>query len=325
MHRRKLGPLEVSAIGLGCMTMSPYYGEPDEASAIATIRAAPDLGIDLIDTSDAYGKGDNEELVGRAIAPQRHRYIIATKFGNFRFPDGSRGENGRPDYVPQACDASLNRLGIETIDIYYLHRVDPAVPIEDTIGAMARLVEAGKVRFLGVSETSAKTLRRAHAVHPIAALQSEYSLWTRDVEPEILPTCEELGVGFVAYSPMGRGFLTGEISSPDALGASDARRSMPRFQGSNFESNRELVDRLQRLATENKCTPAQLALAWLLTRSQSVVPIPGTTNPKRLAQNAASAAIDLSGQTRAVLEEIFPPGAAAGTRVAESLLARLAR
>jgi aryl-alcohol dehydrogenase-like predicted oxidoreductase len=324
MKRRKLGGLEVSALGLGCMSMTPIYGEPDPQSALETLARAPELGIDLIDTSDAYGKGKNEALVAGALAKAgRHRYVVATKFGNLRNPDGSPAVNGRPEYVPQACEASLKRLGIETIDLYYLHRVDPSVPIEETVGAMARLVEQGKVRFLGLSEAAARTLRRAHATHPIAALQTEYSLWTREVEAEILPTCRELGIGFVAYGPLGRGFLTGSIASESALPAGDIRREMPRFQAENFAHNAALVDGLKRIAARERCTPAQLAIAWVLSRGEDIVPIAGTSRKARLEENAAAADLVISKASLEALDTLFPPGVARGVRTVPNLLPRL--
>ncbi|MBI3513649.1 MAG: aldo/keto reductase [Proteobacteria bacterium] len=327
MQRRRLGQLEVSALGLGCLSFTPMYGdrEPDPASALATLRRAPALGIDLLDTSDAYGKGRNEEIVGRALKAGRARYVVASKFGNLRLADGSAAENGRPEYVAQACDASLRRLGIETIDLYYLHRVDPAVPIEDTVGAMARLVAQGKVRHLGLSEAGPDTIRRAHAVHPIAALQTEYSLWTRDVEAEILPTCRALGIGFVAYSPLGRGFLTGTITSAAALAPSDRRRRMPRFQDANLAHNAALVRALQTLAAAEGATPAQLALAWLLSRGDDIVPIAGTSRVERLEENAAAARLQPSAATLQALERVFTPNAAAGARNDPAMLARLGR
>jgi aryl-alcohol dehydrogenase-like predicted oxidoreductase len=305
------------------MSMTPIYGDPDPASALETLARAPDLGIDLIDTSDAYGKGKNEELVARALKGRRARYVVATKFGNLRQPDGSPAVNGRPDYVPVACEASLKRLGIETIDLYYLHRVDPSVPIEDTVGAMAKLVAQGKVRHLGLSEAGAKTIRRAHAVHPIAALQSEYSLWTRDMEAEILPVCRELGIGFVAYGPLGRGFLTGSIKSEVNLAPRDIRREMPRFQGANFERNAALVRELERLAAAERCTPAQLAIAWVMSRGGDIVPISGTSRKVRLEENAAAAALRPSAEILRKLDAAFPPDVAVGARTVPNLLPRL--
>ncbi|TAK81386.1 MAG: aldo/keto reductase [Betaproteobacteria bacterium] len=324
MKRRNLGGLQVSSLGLGCMSMTPIYGDPDPLSAFETLIRAPELGIDLIDTSDAYGKGRNEALVGKALAKAgRHRYVVATKFGNLRNPDGSPGVNGRPEYVAQACEASLKRLGIETIDLYYQHRVDPSLPIEETVGAMARLVAQGKVRFLGLSEAAPQTIRRAHATHPIAALQTEYSLWTREVEAEILPTCRELGIGFVAYGPLGRGFLTGAIASEAALPAGDIRREMPRFQGENFAHNAALVDQLKHLAGVERCTPAQLSIAWVMSRGDDVVPIAGTSRRSRLEENAAAAGLRISAATLRALEELFTPGVARGARTVPNLLPRL--
>jgi aryl-alcohol dehydrogenase-like predicted oxidoreductase len=325
MQRRKLGSLEVSALGLGCLSFTPMYGgrEPTADEAMTTLRRAPELGIDFLDTSDAYGKGRNEAIVGRALAGNRARYVVASKFGNLRLADGSAAENGRPDYVPQACEASLKRLGIEVIDLSSLHRVDPAVPIEDTVGAMARLVEQGKVRHLGLSEAGAQTIRRAHAVHPIAALQTEYSLWTRDVEREILPTCRALGIGFVAYSPLGRGFLTGAITGPQSLAAGDRRRVMPRFQDANLVRNAALVEALGTLADAEGATRAQLALAWLLSRGPDIVPIAGTGHVQRLEENARAAALAPSAATLDALDRLFAPDAVAGARNDPAMLARL--
>ncbi len=324
MNRRDLGGLQVSSLGLGCMSMTPIYGEPDPQSALETLARAPDLGIDLIDTSDAYGKGKNEALVGKALAKAgRHRYVVATKFGNLRNADGSPSVNGRPEYVSQACEASLKRLGIDTIDLYYQHRVDPSVPIEETVGAMARLVAQGKVRFLGLSEASSRTVRRAHVTHPIAALQTEYSLWTREVEAEILPTCRELGIGFAAYGPLGRGFLTGSIASEAALPTGDIRREMPRFQGENFAHNAALIAELKRLAKRERCTPAQLSIAWVMSRGDDIVPLAGTSRRSRLEENAAAAELRISAATLHALEELFRPGVARGARTVPSLLSRL--
>jgi aryl-alcohol dehydrogenase-like predicted oxidoreductase len=323
MERRRLGALEVSAQGLGCMSMTPIYGSPDPAGAIETIHRAADLGIDFLDTSDAYGQGKNEELVGRALAGRRNRYVVATKFGNIRTPDGAPNADGRPEYVKQACEASLRRLGIEVIDLYFIHRVDPTVPIEDTVGAMVRLKDAGKIRHLGISEAAQATIRRAHAIHPLAALQTEYSLWTRDVEAELLKLCQELGIGFVAYSPLGRGFLAGVVDGGDTLAAGDARRNMPRFQGENLRHNLELVAALKRLAQSQRCTPAQLALAWVLGRGRAIVPIAGTSHKRWLEENAAASSITLSAATLAELDRAFKPGVAAGARYPEALLRRV--
>jgi aryl-alcohol dehydrogenase-like predicted oxidoreductase len=317
MHRRKLGQLEVSAIGLGCATMTPFYGMPDPASALLTLRRALDLGVDFLDTSDAYGSGRGEELVAEAIAGRRREAVIATKFGNLRRPDGTPAADGRPEYVREACEKSLKRLKTDVIDLYYIHRIDRTVPIEDTVGAMSDLARAGKVRFLGISEAAPATIRRAHAVHPMSAVQIEYSLWTREVEREVLPLCAELGIGFVAYSPLGRGFLTGTIADREALAADDARRRMPRFEAENLPRNLELVGELRRLAEAERSTPAQLALAWLLSRGPGVVPIPGTSHPERLAENAAAADLRPSSETLAALERVFAPGAAAGARYSE--------
>ena len=323
MERRRLGKLEVSAIGLGCMSMTPIYGEPDPAAAIETIHRAAELGIDFLDTSDAYANGQNEELVGRALQGRRNKYVLATKFGNLRRPDGTPTVDGRPEYVTQACEASLRRLQIEVIDLYFIHRVDPTVPIEDTVGAMAGLVKQGKVRFLGISEAGPKTVRRAHAVHPMSALQTEYSLWTRDVEGETLGLCRELGIGFVAYSPLGRGFLTGTIGSAEQISAKDVRSHMPRFVGDNLKHNLTLVTELKKLATAERCTPAQLALAWVLSRDRSIVPIAGTSKKHRLEENAGAAKVAISSATRDALERIFKPGIAKGTRYPEAMMGRL--
>jgi aryl-alcohol dehydrogenase-like predicted oxidoreductase len=321
MEIRKLGTqgLAVPAIGLGCMGMSDFYGPTDEAESVATLHRALALGVTFLDTADMYGPFKNEELLGRALAGKRNQVVLATKFGNRRGPDGAfLGVCGTPDYVRQACDASLKRLGVEVIDLYYQHRVDPAVPIEETVGAMAGLVKAGKVRFLGLSEAGPATIRRAHAVHPISALQTEYSLWTRDPEAEILPTLRALGIGFVPYSPLGRGFLTGRFRSPDDLPAGDWRRMNPRFQGENFQRNLALVAQVQELAREKGCTPAQLALAWVLSRGKDVVPIPGTKRRVTLEENAAAAAVVLSPADLARIEAVAPPGVAAGTRYPEA-------
>jgi aryl-alcohol dehydrogenase-like predicted oxidoreductase len=317
MKRRKLGRqgLTVSEMGLGCMGMSEFYGAGDDAESIATIHRALELGVDFLDTADMYGPFTNERLVGRAIRERRDRVVLATKFGNVRGGGGEYlGIRGDPAYVRQACEGSLQRLGVDHIDLYYQHRVDPAVPIEETVGAMAELVRAGKVRYLGLSEAAPETIRRAHATHPITALQTEYSLWTRDVEENgVLDTVRELGIGFVAYSPLGRGFLTGQFKSFDDLPADDFRRRNPRFQGENFEKNLELVREVERMAGEKGVTPAQLALAWVLARGDDVVPIPGTKRVKYLEQNAA-ADVQLSTEELAHLDAVFPVGAAEGAR-----------
>jgi len=317
LDHRKLGELEVSAVGLGCATMTPFYGEPDPASAVETIRRAGELGIDFLDTSDAYGNGRNEELISRAVEGRRREYVIASKFGNLRRPDGTPTANGRPEYVKAACERSLRRLQTDVLDLYYIHRVDPAVPIEDTVGAMSELVRDGKVRFLGISEAGPQTIRRAHATHPMAAVQIEYSLWTRDVEGEILGLCRELGIGFVAYSPLGRGFLTGTVTGREALGDGDARQRMPRFQEENLRHNLGLVAELRKLAEAERCTPAQLALAWVLSRGPSIVPIAGTSHPRWIEENAAAVYIRMTQPTAEALDRVFRPGAAAGARYPE--------
>jgi aryl-alcohol dehydrogenase-like predicted oxidoreductase len=322
--RRKLGALEVSAIGLGCMSMTPIYGVPDADEAIATVHRAPELGIDLIDTSDAYGaNGANEELVGRALKGRRDKYVLATKFGNIRLPDGKPGAKGNPEYVIEACDKSLKRLGTDYIDLYFIHRVDETVPIEDTVGAMVRLKAQGKIRHLGISEAGPNTIRRAHKVHALAALQTEYSLWSRDVEREILPLCNELGIGFMAYAPLGRGFLTGVVPHGDALPQNDRRRDMPRFQGSNAQSNQKLVAMLKELAAQERCTPAQLAIAWLLSRKSQVVPLVGTSKRKWLEEDAKAAGVRPSAATLATLDKTFAPGMTQGDRYPAAMMARL--
>jgi aryl-alcohol dehydrogenase-like predicted oxidoreductase len=304
------------------MGMSEFYGPGDEAESIATLHRALDLGVDFLDTADMYGCGDNEKLVGRAIRGRRDEVVLATKFGIVRGEDRSvRSICGRPDYVAKACDASLERLGVDVIDLYYQHRVDPTVAIEDTVGAMAKLVAAGKVRFLGLSEASSQTIRRAHAVHPITALQSEYSLWTRDPEDDVLATCRELGIGFVAYSPLGRGFLSGQIRRLEDLAPDDYRRYTPRFQGENFQKNLDLVARVQEIAAEKKCTASQLALAWVLARGEDIIPIPGTKRRKYLEENAGAADVTLTDRDLARIDEVAPKGAAAGTRYPEAMMA----
>lgn len=326
MQTRKLGRLEVGAIGLGCMGMSEFYGATDETESIATIHRAIELGVTLFDTADMYGPFTNEQLVGRALRGKRDRVVVATKFGIQRGADpGKRSINGRPEYVRAACDASLQRLGVDVIDLYYQHRVDPETPIEDTVGAMAELVRAGKVRFLGLSEAAPETLRRACKVHPITALQSEYSLWTRDPEDSVLATCRELGVGLVAYSPLGRGFLTGQIKGFEDLAQDDFRRFSPRFQGDNFAKNLALVDHLTRVARDLGVTAGQLALAWVMSRGDDIVPIPGTKRRAYLEENLAAAAIRLSPAELANIDELAPKGVAAGARYPAAAMGSLNR
>jgi aryl-alcohol dehydrogenase-like predicted oxidoreductase len=324
MQTRKLGNrgLVVSALGLGCMGMSGVYGAADEAEAISTIHKAIDLGVTFLDTADAYGAGHNETLIGKAIRDRRNQVIIATKFG---LSDISTGGykipvNGRPEYVRSACEASLQRLGIDTIDLYYQHRVDPNTPIEETVGTMAELVKEGKVRCLGLSEASAPTIRRAHAIYPISALQSEYSLWSRDVEDEILPTCRELNIGFVPWSPLGRGFLTGEVTTFDDLDLNDWRRMSPRFQGENFQRNLDLVDRVRELAHQKNCTPAQLAIAWLLCQGEDIAPIPGTKRVSYLLENLGALDVKLTAEDLDRIDAILPKGSASGDRYPTAMM-----
>jgi aryl-alcohol dehydrogenase-like predicted oxidoreductase len=326
MECRRLGKssLVVSAMGLGCMGMSEFYGARNDGESIATIHHAIDQGVTLLDTADIYGVGRNETLVGAAIRGRRHEVIIATKFGIMRKPDGSgAGVNGRPEYVTQACEASLRRLGISTIDLYYQHRVDPETPIEDTVGAMARLVEQGKVRYLGLSEAAPETIRRARKVHPITALQSEYSLWTREPEDKVLPLCRELGIGFVAYSPLGRGFLTGAIRRFEDFAPDDYRRDSPRFQGENFQRNLELVDSIREMAQAKSCQPSQIALAWVLAQGRDIVPIPGTKRRSYLDENLKSLDLHLSEDDLKRIEAKFPRGAAAGGRYTREMMRRV--
>jgi aryl-alcohol dehydrogenase-like predicted oxidoreductase len=327
MHTRKLGHtgLEVGAIGLGCMGMSEFYGPGDETESIATIHRALELGVTLLDTSDMYGPHTNERLVGRALAGRRDRAVLATKFGIVRSPDGSRALNGRPEYVRASCDASLARLGVDVIDLYYQHRVDPATPIEDTVGAMADLVRAGKIRYIGLSEAGPETLRRAAKVHPIAAVQTEYSLWTRDPEDGVLAACRELGIGFVAYSPLGRGFLTGQFKQLDDFAADDFRRHSPRFQGDNFAKNLALVDHLTAVARAKGVTVGQLALAWVMSRGDDIVAIPGTKRRRFLEENLAAEPIAFTADELAAIDAIAPHGVAAGARYPAAAMASIAR
>jgi aryl-alcohol dehydrogenase-like predicted oxidoreductase len=329
MKTRKLGRNgpSVSAEGLGCMGMSEFYGRGDDKESIATIHRALDLGVNFLDTADIYGPYKNEELVSRAIRGRRDQVVLATKFGIVRDPanPNARGISGKPEYVRKSCENSLRRLGVETIDLYYQHRVDPDTPIEETVGAIAQLVQEGKVRYLGLSEAGPRTLRRAAKVHPITALQTEYSLWTRDPEDEILPTCRELGIGFVAYSPLGRGFLTGEIKTFEDFPADDYRRTSPRFQGENFEKNLQLVYRVEELAKEKLCKPSQLALAWVLAQSEQIVPIPGTKRRKYLEENMAALDVKLTAEDLVRINEVLPPGAAVGARYPEQMMRAVGR
>ena len=323
MEQCRLGKqgLMVSAVGLGCMGMSEFYGKADEKKSIATIHQALELGINLIDTADMYGPFTNEELVGKAVRDRKDKVVIATKFGIVRSNDPAyRGVNGRPEYVKSSCDGSLRRLGVDCIDLYYQHRVDPSVPIEETVGAMAELVQAGKVRFLGLSEAGVQTIRRAHQIHPVSVLQTEYSLWSRDPESEILPTLRELGIGFVAYSPLGRGFLTGKIRRFEDFEPDDYRRYSPRFHGENFAKNLDLVERVGQIAARKKATAGQLALAWVLAQGKDIVPIPGTTSRDHLEENIAAMDIKLTKSDLSDINTAMPPGAASGMRYPEAMM-----
>ncbi len=323
METRELGRsgLKVTAVGLGCMGMSAFYGTRDDTESLATIDRALELGVTFLDTSDTYGPHTNELLIGKSIAGRRNKFVIATKFGIVRGPGPSdRSINGRPEYVRQACEASLQRLGIDTIDLYYQHRVDPNTPIEDTVGAMADLVKQGKVRYLGLSEAGPETIRRASKVHPIAALQTEYSLWSREPEDGLLTLCRELGIGFVAYSPLGRGFLTGQIKKPEDFEPNDTRRMWPRFQGENFRKNLDVVKRIEDIAAEKRCAPSQLALAWVLAQGNDIVPIPGTKRRKYLEENVAAMELRLTAEDLRRIDEVAPKGAAVGPRYPEFLM-----